>query len=120
MWEDNKVDEMKTLLADSVSIDFPDGNKFNDNKVDSMLNFAKQVRATLSSLKITFDGWMPVHANDANEDYVLVWSRDYSTDLSGKVDSSRVHAYFLIKNNKVRSWSEFQQKLSPATPPPKK
>jgi len=120
MWEDNKVDEMKALLADSVSIDFPDGNKFNDNKVDSMINFAKQVRATLSSLKITFDGWMPVHANDANEDYVLVWSRDYSTDLSGKVDSSRVHAYFLIKNNKVRSWSEFQQKLSPATPPPKK
>ena len=120
MWEDNKVDEMKALLADSVSIDFPDGNKFNDNKVDSMINFAKQVRATLSSLKITFDGWMPVHANDANEDYVLVWSRDYSTDLSGKVDSSRVHAYFLIKNNKVRSWSEFQQKLTPGTPPPKK
>src|SRR5436190_22256939 len=49
MWEDNKVDEMKALQADSVSIDFPDANKFNDSKVDSMINFAKRVRATLSS-----------------------------------------------------------------------
>ena len=120
MWEDNKVDEMKTLLADSVSIEFPDGNRFNDNTADSMISFAKQFRATLSSVKVILDGWMPVHANDAKDDYVLVWSRDYSTDMSGKVDSSRAHAYFLIKNNKIRSWSEFQQKLTPATPPAKK
>ena len=119
MWEDNKMDEMKTLLADSVSIEFPDGNKFNDNTADSMLSFAKQFRKTLSSVKVVFDGWMPIHANDTKEDFVLVWSHDYNTDMSGKVDSSRSHAYFLIKNNKIRSWSEFQQKLTPP-PPPKK
>ena len=119
MWEDNKLDEMKTLLADSVSIDFPDGNKFNDNVVDSMISFAKQFRSSLSSVKVAFDGWMPIHVNDTKEDYVLVWSRDYNTDLSGKVDSTRGHAYFLIKNNKIRSWSEFQQKLTaPLLPPP--
>ena len=118
MWEDNRIDEMKTLLADSVSIDFPDGNKFNDNKVDSFINFAKQIRPTFSSVKVVFDTWMPLHVNDAKEDFVLVWSRDYNTDMSGKVDSTRGHAYFLIKNNKVRSWSEFQQKLTPTPPPP--
>jgi len=119
MWEDGKVDDMKSLLADSVSIDFPDGFKFNDNKADSMISFAKQFRSTLSSVKVVFDGWMPIHSNDAKQDFVLVWSRDYNTDMSGKVDSSRTHAYFLIKNNKIRSWSEFQQKLTPP-PPPKK
>src|SRR5262245_1948655 len=31
MWEENKVDDMKPLLADSVWIEFPDGNKFADN-----------------------------------------------------------------------------------------
>ena len=118
MWEDNKVDEMKPLLADSVSIDFPDGYKFNDNTVDSMISFAKQFRKTLSSVKVTLDGWMPIHTNDTKEDFVLVWSRDYITDMSGKVDSTRGHAYFLIKNNKIRSWSEFQQKLTPPPPPP--
>lgn len=118
MWEDGRVDDFKSLLADSVNIDFPDGNKFKDNTADSMINFAKQFRKTLSSVKLAFDGWMPVHANDAKEDYVLVWYREYETDMKGKVDSIRGHAYFQIKNDKVRSWSEFQQKLTAPPPPP--
>ena len=117
MWEDNKVGDMKSLLADSVSIDFPDGNKFNST-VDSMISFAGQFRSSLASVKVSFDGWMPIHVNDTKEDYVLVWSRDYNTDKAGKIDSTRGHAYFLIKNNKIRSWSEFQQKLTPPPPPP--
>lgn len=117
MWEDNKLDDMKALLADSVSIDFPDGNKFN-NTVDSMISFARQFRSGLSSVKVSIDGWMPIHVNDTKEDYVLVWSRDYNTDMSGKLDSTRTHAYFQIKNNKIRLWSEYQQKLTPPPPPP--
>ena len=116
MWEDNKLDDMKTVLADSVSIDFPDGNKFSKNTSDSMIKMAKQVRSTYSSVKVQFDGWMPVHSNDMKEDYVLVWSREYNTDKSGKIDSSRGHAYFQIKNNKITSWSEFQQKLTAVKP----
>ncbi len=116
MWEENKIDEMKTLLADSVMIEFPDGNKLADMPVDSMLNIARQVRKGMSSLKIQFDGWIPVRSNDKQADYVLAWTRDYVTDLAGKTDSSRVHAYFLIKNNKIRSWSEFEQKLTPPAP----
>jgi hypothetical protein len=114
MWEENRIDDMKSLLADSVSIDFPDGNKFGDNTVDSMISTAKQFRKAYSSLKIDFDGWMPVRSKDKEEDYVLVWSREHSIDAAGKADSARIHSYFLIKNNKIRSWSEFQQKLSPA------
>ena len=113
MWEENRIDDMKALLADSVAIDFPDGNKFGDNTADSMMNMARQFRKQLSSIKINLDGWMAVRSNDKKEDFVLVWSRDYSTDLSGKTDSSRVHAYFLIKDNKIRLWSEYQQKLAP-------
>lgn len=118
MWEDNKLDDMKTLLADSVSIEFPDGNKFADNKVDSFISFAKQFRSSLSSVKVMFDTWIPIHVNDTKEDYVLVWSHDYNTDMSGKVDSTRSHSYFQIKNNKIRHWSEFLQKLAPPPPPP--
>jgi len=119
MWEENKLDDMKSLLADSVNIEFPDGNKFADNTADSMINFAKHFRNQIKSIRIEFDGWMPVASNDKGEDYVLTWSREYTTDMSGKADSARVHAYFLIKNNKIRHWSEFLQKLAPA-PPPKK
>jgi hypothetical protein len=118
MWEDNKLDEMKPLLADSVWIDFPDGNKFADNTADSMLNFAREYRKKLASVRSKLDGWMSVRSNDKKEDYVLTWGNDYTTDISGKQDSIRIHAYFLIKNNKIRGWSEFQQKLAP--PPSKK
>ena len=118
MWEEGRVDDFKSVLADSASIDFPNGYKFKDNTADSLINFAKQFRKGLSSVKITFDGWMPIHVNDKKEDYVLVWYREYETDMKGKVDSVRGHAYFQMKNNKVRSWSEFDQKLTAPPPPP--
>jgi hypothetical protein len=120
MWEEGRVDDFRSVLADSVSLDFPDGNKFKDNTVDRFINFAGQFRKTLSSVKVTFDAWMPVHVNDKKEDYVLVWYREYETDMSGKIDSTRGHAYFQIKNNKIRGWSEFGQKLMAPPPPPAK
>ena len=120
MWEDGRVDDFKSVLSDSVSLDFPDGNKFKNNTVDSFINFAKQFRKTLSSVKLTFDAWMPIHANDKKEDFVLVWYREYETDMSGKIDSTRGHAYFQLKNNKISGWSEFDQKLMAPPPPPTK
>ena len=119
MWEEGRVDDFKSVLADSASIDFPNGFKFKDNTADSLISFAKQFRKSLASVKLSFDAWMPIHSNDKKEDYVLVWYREYETDMKGKVDSTAGHAYFQIKNNKVRSWSEFDQKLTPP-PPPKK
>ncbi|HYM93651.1 MAG TPA: hypothetical protein VET23_05890 [Chitinophagaceae bacterium] len=119
MWEDGRVDDFKSLMADSVSINFPDGNKFKDNTVDSLISFAKQARKMQSSVSLVFDAWMPIHVNDKNEDYVLVWYREYETNLKGNMDSTRGHAYFQMKNGKVRSWSEFDQKMAPP-PPPKK
>jgi hypothetical protein len=115
MWEENKIDDMKPLLSDSVFVDGADGMKFN-NTVDSFINFAKQYRQMYSATRPVFDGWMVVHSNDKNEDYVLVWNRDYYTTTDGKTDSLRIHAYFQVKNNKVTGWSEFSQKLAP--PPP--
>ena len=110
MWEDDKLDDMKAVLADSVGVNFADGNKFMSTS-DSLIKLAKQVRSGLSSVKIRMDAFMPVHNNDKNEDYVLIWETDFNTDKSGKLDSSGTHAYFLIKNNKIAFWGEYQQKL---------
>lgn len=120
MWEEGRVDDFKSALSDSIHVDFPNGFKFKNNTVDSFINFAKQFRKTLASIKLVFDAWMPVHANDKKEDYVLVWYREYETNMAGKVDSIRGHAYFEIKNNKVRSWSEYDQQLMAPPPPPAK
>jgi ketosteroid isomerase-like protein len=120
-WEENRMDDMKPMLTDSVWVEFSDGNKFNGT-ADSLIATGKQFRANYSSIKTTLDGWMSVHSNDKNEDYVLVWGKDYNTDKTGKLDSMRGHSYWQIKNDKISGWSEFTQKLvaMPPPPPPKK
>ena len=112
MFEDNRMSDMRPLLADTMSVDFSDGNKFK-GPADSLLSMGQMFRSTFSKVVIKVDAWMPIHVNDKNEDYVLVWERDYNTDKQGKVDSIGSHAYYHIKNNKIASWSEFQAKLGP-------
>jgi hypothetical protein len=113
MWEENKLDDMKLLLADSVGVHFNDGGRFMGTR-DSLISMGKQFRATMSTVKIRMDAFMPVHSNDKNEDYVLVWETDFITDKTGKTDSLVNHAYFQVKNNKITFWGEYAQKNPPA------
>jgi ketosteroid isomerase-like protein len=119
-WEENRMDDMKPMLTDSVWVEFSDGNKFNGT-ADSLIKTGKGFRASFASVRTTIDVWMPVHLNDRNEDYVLVWGKDYNTSKTGKVDSTSGHSYWQIKNNKISGWAEFSKKLGvPPPPPPKK
>ena len=117
LWENNNIDAMKPMLADSVWIEGSNGEKIHAT-ADSVITLAKQIRSSMSKVEIKLDTWMPIHANDKNDDWVLVWERDYTTDNKGKLDSTRVHTYWQVKNNKIAGWSEFSQKMTP--PPPMK
>jgi hypothetical protein len=116
-WEEGRMDDMRPMLADSISVNFSDGSRFNGT-ADSLLKMGKQMRANYTSLRTELDAFMPVHLNDKNEDYVLVWGRDYTTDKSGKVDSTDGHSFWQIVNNKICLWSEYSKKIMPAMPPP--
>ena len=102
--------DMRTMLADTMAVDFSDGAKFR-GLADSLVIMGQMFRDQFSSVKIVVDAWMPVHANDKNEDWVLVWEKDYTTK-DGVVDSLGSHSYFQIKNNKIAYWSELQSKLA--------
>lgn len=115
MWEDNKLDDMKNLLADSVMVFFNDGNTFMGTK-DSLISTGKQFRASMSALKTRIDAFVPVHSNDKNEDYVLIWATDFMTDKAGKTDSLVNHAYFQVKDNKITMWGEYARKNPTAAP----
>jgi ketosteroid isomerase-like protein len=110
LWETGNIDAMKPMLADSVWIEFSDGSKVHAT-ADSVVKMAKQYRSTMSKVEIKLDTWMPIHANDKNDDWVLVWERDYITDNKGKLDSMRSHSYWQVKNDKIAGWSEFSQKM---------
>jgi len=118
-WEENRMDDMKPMLTDSVWVDFSDGSKFRGT-ADSLIKTGKEFRAMYSKVSSTLDAWIPVHSNDKNADYVLVWGRDHNTNKSGKVDSLGGHSYWEIKNNKIAGWGEYNQKLVAPPMPPKK
>ena len=120
-WEENRMDDMKPMLTDSVWVDFASGEKFMGT-ADSLIKSGKEFRAMFSSVRSTVDAWIPVHSNDKNEDWVLVWGKDYNTNKTGKVDSTGSHSYWQIKNNKIAGWAEYSKKLAsmPVTPPSKK
>jgi len=111
-WEENKIDDMRAMLTDSVSVEFADGTHLNITS-DSLIKTAKQVRAGYSSVKFVVEGWMPIHVNDKNDDFVLLWDKEYTVDVKGKADSSRSHSYWQLKNDKISHWSEFMQKMTP-------
>ena len=116
-WEENRMDDGRAMLNDSVSTNFADGSKFSGT-ADSLIKMGKNYRAMYSSVKVTIDACMAVHSNDKNEDWVLIWDRSYNTDQKGKLDSTGGHSYWLIKNNKIALWGEMQSKLAASPPPP--
>lgn len=110
-FEENRMDDGKAMLTDSVSVSFADGNKFMGTK-DSLVAMGKQFRSSYTAYRVTIDACMSVHENVKNEDWVLVWDRAYFTDQKGKSDSSGGQSYWQIKNGKIAFWGESQAKLA--------
>jgi hypothetical protein len=111
-FEENRMNDGKPMLNDSVAVDFVDGNKFR-GPADSLISMGMQERARYKTFKFTLDACMSVHSNDKNEDWVLVWNKEYTTDQKSKVDSIGGHSYWQIKNGKIAYWGEQQAKLAP-------
>lgn len=110
-FEENRMDDGKPMLADTVTVNFADGNKFTGSR-DSLVSMGKQFRSSYSAYSITIDACMAVHSNEKNEDWVLIWDRTYFTDQKGKADSLGGHAYWQIKKGKIAFWGEQQAKLA--------
>ena len=110
-WEDGTMTGWKDMLADSVWIHFADGQKFNLPK-DSVIKMASDFRSMYSKVKLDVQSWMPVHVNDKNEDYLLAWDREYTTNKkTNKVDSVDSHSFWQVKNNKIAGWQDYSSKL---------
>jgi hypothetical protein len=84
-WDDNKLADGKNMFADSVSF-MSDRWNFNGTN-DSFQSVSQKQRNLFKEVKTVVHAWIPVKSTDKNEDWVLVWSTAYTTDLKGKVDS---------------------------------
>lgn len=86
-WDNNTLDNSKDKFADSVSLMFGSGDVMI-GKRDSILAGSKAFRNSLGTVTSKVHAVVPLKSIDKNEDWVLVWFKEYTTDASGKKDST--------------------------------
>ena len=87
-WQDNTMDNMKSWMADTVVIQ--GSNNEVVTGVDSVTARWKRERLGYTSLVDSIDAAFPVYSTDKNENWVLIWATEYSTDTKGVKDTTAV------------------------------
>lgn len=88
-WDDNQVDRQAALIADSITMELPNGTVLKGK--ETFISESKQHRSLFTTVKSTVEAWMPMKSVDRNEDWVLIWGTEESTDKEGKVTTQRLH-----------------------------
>jgi len=66
--------------------------------------------------------WVPLRSKDRDEEWVVIWTREYSTDANGKMKPKELQETWRFdKNGKINLLYQYEQQ-SPTMPPspPKK
>ena len=105
-YQDNKLEDTKTLWADSVTLQFANGFTFHGNP-DSVLAGGKADRNNYTSLTDSVDAWISTKSTDRNEEWVCIWGREYSTSKKGKKDTTNLQEIWRLKEGKVNFMAQF-------------
>lgn len=84
-WENNKIENMKSWVADTVIAFHSDSRMIVG--IDSLKASWTRARARYTSVIDTVDAVIPVYSTDKKENWVLVWAREINTNVDGKVDT---------------------------------
>ena len=84
-WEENKLDNMKNWMADTI-VAFHSDNRMVMG-LDSMMARWKRGRAEYSSVIDTIHAAIAVYSTDKKEDWVLVWAQEIGIKPDGKKDT---------------------------------
>lgn len=87
-WQDNKMDNMKSWMADTAVI--VQSNNKTIKGVDSVSANWIRSRAKYTSVVDSIDAATSLYSTDKKEDWVLVWATEYSTDTKGKKDTTAI------------------------------
>jgi hypothetical protein len=89
-WDNNTLDNSKNSFADNDTMISADGSMFSGTR-DSFFTVAKQMRSQMGTVVDSVHAWVPLRSKDKNEDWVLIWANEISTDSKGKKTSRQVH-----------------------------
>jgi hypothetical protein len=107
-WTDANMSGLESALADTVTVDFSDGNHVKKPKADIM-KIWNTYRDSLSSVKIDMGAWHKMYATDKKEGYVVTWYDETDTYKNGKVDSATYHDINQVKDGKIIWYSQYKR-----------
>ncbi|MBC9909341.1 hypothetical protein [Chitinophaga varians] len=118
-WDNNTLDNAKPFFADNDTMFFSDGMMFAGNR-DSLFVLAKKKREPMGMVVDSIHAWIPLRSKDKKEDWVVVWTREISTDASGKRTAKELQETWRFdKDGKINLMYQYEQ-APPKMFPPKK
>lgn len=101
-WQDNNLANMKSWLADSITIIHSDRKVVVG--VDSVAAHWQRGRSMFTSIQPTIDAAVALHDKNTNEDWVLIWATEVGTHSNGKVDTVSVMESWRINKEGKADW----------------
>lgn len=119
-WDNNTLDNSRSAFADVDTMYFSDGTMFAGSR-DSLFAVANRMRGQMGSVVDSVHAWVPLRSKDKNEDWVLIWSQEISTNSKGKKSVKEMHeAWRFDKNGKINLMYQYEQHPPKMLPPPSK
>ena len=107
-WADGNISNLANSMADSVYVEFNNGDKFNGAKAD-LLKIWNKTRDSLSSVTIEMQVWKKLYEPNKKEAAILTWYKEIDTYKTGKVDSAYYHDINGIKDGKISFFSQYKR-----------
>ncbi|NML40078.1 hypothetical protein HHL17_22955 [Chitinophaga sp. G-6-1-13] len=116
-WDNNMLDNAKPFFADHDTIFFSDGMMYAGGK-DSLFVLAKKKREPMGQVVDSIHAWIPLRSKDKKEDWVVIWTRQISTNAQGKKTAQELQETWRFdKDGKINLMYQYEQ-LPPKMMPP--
>lgn len=107
-WSDGNMANLSKEMADSVYVDFNNGDKFNGLNADLIKKWST-IRDSLSSVTIEMEAWHKMYEPTKKDALVMTWYKEIDTYKTGKVDSGYYHDVNGIKNGRINYYSQYKR-----------
>ncbi|MDH7462714.1 hypothetical protein QEG73_15585 [Chitinophagaceae bacterium 26-R-25] len=119
-WDNNTLDDAKDFFAENDTMIFANGSMFAGSR-DSLIAMAKKSRGMFSTVVDSVHAWVPLRSKDRKEEWVLIWTREISTNAKGVTAVNELHETWRFDNNgKINLVYQYAQASPKMPPPPKK
>lgn len=107
-FDENKLDGIRSHLADSLVMRFGDGTEINTS-ADSVIVLTKEYRNSVDTIASHPAAFISLRSTDKNEDWVAVWATEFVV-TNGVRDSSRLHElWHFNQDRKIDAMYQYRQ-----------